>query len=113
MLRLAPQAPFLDVDLLPAVGPRHHPLPRFAHPGNDREDLLKREVAEDEAQGVRDELLPGPDFTALRHVVRAEWITLHPCPKEWVKWRKWAPENRIPEHCPQQANRNLANEIEN
>jgi hypothetical protein len=55
LLRLALLlAPILDVDLLPAVGAGDHPPPRLAHPRQDGEHLLQRQVAEDEPQRVRE-----------------------------------------------------------
>lgn len=72
LLWVAVLAPLVDVDFLPAVGAQHCPRPRFADPRNDGEDLLKREVAEDEAQGIGDELLPRPRIAPFSHVVGAE-----------------------------------------
>lgn len=67
LIGFAPLAPLLDVDILPAVGAGNGAAPRFAHSGNDRENLLEGQLAKDEPQGIRDQLIPSPEFAAIPH----------------------------------------------
>lgn len=67
LIRLASLAPFLDIDLLPAVRAGNRPPPRFTDPWDYSQDLLKGEVAKYQSKCIRDQLLPTPKLTIFPH----------------------------------------------